>query len=111
MAIASAARDDETIRAGIERWIRAHEPDATADVVEPLTRPAAGLSSDTSFVTALAPDGARRSWVVRLPPAGDGLFPHYDLGLCRLCGCWLDAKVRLQHGVCPEGKWGEIADC
>ena len=35
---------------------------------------------------------------------------HYDLGLCRLCGCWLDAKVRLPHEACPEGKWaGEQA--
>ena len=32
--------------------------------------------------------------------------PHYDLGLCRLCGCWLDAKVQMPHEACPEGKWG-----
>jgi hypothetical protein len=32
--------------------------------------------------------------------------PHYDLGLCTTCGCWLDAKVRLPHEVCSEGKWG-----
>jgi hypothetical protein len=31
--------------------------------------------------------------------------PHYDLGLCQVCGCWLDAKVRLPHEACPEGKW------
>ena len=31
--------------------------------------------------------------------------PHYDLGLCSACGCWLDAKVRLPHEACPEGKW------
>src|SRR4051794_4722462 len=59
--------------------MRASEPQADAVVVEPLTRPAVGLSSDTAFVTAVAPDGARRSSVVRLPPAGDGLFPDYDL--------------------------------
>ena len=29
--------------------------------------------------------------------------PHYDVGLC--CGCWLDAKVRLPHEACPEGRW------
>ena len=61
VAIASGARDDETIRAGIERWIRAHEPDCADAVVEPLTRPAVGLSSDTSFVTAVD--------AVRVPPA------------------------------------------
>jgi len=81
VAIASGARDDETIRAGIERWIRAHEPDAAEAVVEPLTRPAVGLSSDTSFVTAVWPSGHRRRSVLRLPPAGDGLFPEYDLGV------------------------------
>ena len=31
--------------------------------------------------------------------------PRYDLGLCTTCGCWLDAKVRLPHEACPEGKW------
>jgi aminoglycoside phosphotransferase (APT) family kinase protein len=81
MAIASGVRDDETIRAGIERWIRVHEPDCAAAVVEPLTRPAVGLSSDTSFVTAVAPSGTRHALVLRLPPAGDGLFPEYDLGV------------------------------
>ena len=81
MAIASGARDDETIRAGIERWIRAHEPDCADAVVEPLTRPPVGLSSDTSFVTAVMPSGAARALVLRLPPAGEGLFPAYDLSL------------------------------
>jgi aminoglycoside phosphotransferase (APT) family kinase protein len=78
VAIASHARDDEAIRAGIERWMRESEP-LDDVVVEPLTRPAVGLSSDTAFVTAVASDGARRSSVVRLPPAGDGLFRDYDL--------------------------------
>jgi aminoglycoside phosphotransferase (APT) family kinase protein len=81
MAIATGERDDETIRAGIQRWIRVHEPDCADAVVEPLTRPAVGLSSDTSFVTAVAPSGASRALVLRLPPAGDGLFPEYDLGI------------------------------
>jgi hypothetical protein len=31
--------------------------------------------------------------------------PHYDLGLCKLCGCYLDAKVKMPHEACPEGKW------
>jgi hypothetical protein len=31
--------------------------------------------------------------------------PHYDLGVCQRCGCWLDAKVKMPHEACPEGKW------
>jgi aminoglycoside phosphotransferase (APT) family kinase protein len=81
VAIASGARDDETVRAGFERWIRAHEPGCADASVQPLTRPSAGLSSDTSFATATTPTGATRAFVLRLPPAGDGLFPEYDLGL------------------------------
>jgi aminoglycoside phosphotransferase (APT) family kinase protein len=81
VAIASGARDDELIRAGIERWVRVHEPGCEQATVAPLTRPAAGLSSDTAFVTATAPSGDTRELVVRLAPAGEGLFPGYDLAL------------------------------
>jgi aminoglycoside phosphotransferase (APT) family kinase protein len=79
VAIASGARDDEAMRVGIERWIRAHEPGCADATVLPLTRPASGLSSDTVFVSAGSGGGATRELVVRLPPAGDGLFPEYDL--------------------------------
>jgi aminoglycoside phosphotransferase (APT) family kinase protein len=93
VAIASGARDDETIRSGIERWIRTHEPDAADATVAPLTRPAAGLSSDTCFVTATTAAHAPRDLVLRLPPAGEGLFPEYDL----------DAQVRRQEGLRAVG--------
>jgi aminoglycoside phosphotransferase (APT) family kinase protein len=79
VAIASGAREDETIRAGIEQWIRAHDAGYEDATVRPLTRPAVGLSSDTCFVTAVTPAGLEQASVVRLPPAGDGLFPEYDL--------------------------------
>jgi aminoglycoside phosphotransferase (APT) family kinase protein len=79
MAIASGARDDEAIRAGAQRWLRAHEPALVDGTVEPISRPAAGLSSDTCFVGAVAPTGERYDYVVRLPPEGEGLFPEYDL--------------------------------
>lgn len=26
-------------------------------------------------------------------------------GMCSGCGCWLAAKARLPHEVCPAGKW------
>jgi aminoglycoside phosphotransferase (APT) family kinase protein len=79
VGIASGARDDEELRTQIERWVRARGLVAREAVVEPITRPAAGLSSDTCFVGVVGPDGARDDFVVRLPPLGDGLFPEYDL--------------------------------
>ncbi|MEP6623284.1 MAG: phosphotransferase, partial [Acidimicrobiia bacterium] len=79
MGIASEARDDEELRAGIERWLHARRLVPTDATVEPLTRPAAGLSSDTCFARAVAAPGAPTDFVIRLPPAGDGLFPEYDL--------------------------------
>ena len=79
MAIASGVRDDEVIRAGIERWLRAHDPVLVDATVAPISRPAAGLSSDTAFVRAVTERGAVVEFVVRLGPAGDGLFPEYDL--------------------------------
>jgi aminoglycoside phosphotransferase (APT) family kinase protein len=79
VAIASGTRDDESVRAGIERWVRAHEPGCADATVAPLGRPSAGLSSDTVLVSVRTPSGPTRELVVRLPPAGDGLFPEYDL--------------------------------
>ena len=72
-------RDDETVRSGIERWLRSHEGEEGPVAVAPLTRPTSGLSSDTCFVEATLEPGTVRSFVVRLPPAGEGLFPAYDL--------------------------------
>ena len=79
MAIASGVRDDEVIRAGIERWLQAHEPDLVDAIVAPISRPAAGLSSDTAFIRAVTESGSVGEFVVRLAPAGSGLFPEYDL--------------------------------
>lgn len=31
--------------------------------------------------------------------------PHNDLGQCRVCGCFIAAKVRSQSEFCPEGRW------
>ena len=56
-------RDLEALRSGLTRWL-GHEP-------AELTRPAPGFSCETVIVD--------RRLVVRLPPLGDGNFPHYDL--------------------------------
>ncbi len=90
MAIASGERDDETIRAGIERWLCARDNPVR---VAPLTRPAAGLSSDTRFVDVGSESGQHQELVVRLPPAGDGLFPSYDLR----------AQVEVQNALAERG--------
>lgn len=79
MVIASGVRDDEVIRAGIERWLRAHDPHLADATVAPISRPAAGLSSDTAFIHAVTESGTVAEFVVRLAPAGSGLFPEYDL--------------------------------
>lgn len=78
--VASAQRDLEAVRAGLERWLRhrrPHDPDLR---VGALTQPSAGLSSQTLLVDVTTA-GRRESLVARLPPAGEGLFPTYDLGL------------------------------
>ena len=86
--VGSGAREDVELRAGIARWLDrygiitagAHEIVDGPFTVGPLSRPATGLSSDTSFVTATTTNGHEHDLVVRLAPAGDGLFRHYDLG-------------------------------
>ncbi len=93
MAVASQTRDAEELRAGIEQWLRAHV-DGFADArVGPLTRPATGLSSETVFAAARSGTGRVREYVVRLPPAGAGLFPVYDL----------EDQVRIQNAMASAG--------
>ena len=93
--VASGTREDNVLRAGIERWLNDHgvivtSPREIVDgpfTVGSISRPTTGLSSDTTFVTATAPDDGVHDLVVRLAPAGEGLFPEYDL----------DAQVRVQN--------------
>lgn len=90
MAGAAVRRDDEALRAGLERWLDAP--------VAGISRPAAGWSCETVIVEPAAGAGPGRAGVqpflgvpiaaglvvdgrivVRLPPTGDGIFPSYDL--------------------------------
>jgi len=76
----SAARDPEALRRGFTRWLSAWRPDRPAPTLAPLAQPATGLSSETFLLDVDWGDAATHdSFVVRLPPEGDGLFPHYDL--------------------------------
>ncbi len=93
--VASGARADVALRGGIERWLndRGVLVSSSSELVDgpfsvgPISRPTTGLSNDTAFITATAPDSDVHDLVVRLAPAGDALFPEYDL----------DAQVRMQN--------------
>jgi len=96
VGIAKKERNLEAVRAGLERWLRARRPEADDLRVAALSRPPAGLSSETLFVDAAWTESGgdrRESLVARLPPAGEGLFPRYDLTL----------QARLQELVAPAG--------
>jgi aminoglycoside phosphotransferase (APT) family kinase protein len=56
-------RDPDELRAGLERWL--------GRSVGQIERPDPGWSCETVIVD--------RELVVRLPPAGNGIFPAYDL--------------------------------
>ncbi len=50
------------------------------------------------FSTASAEEQARRLGICRACPQWDG-------GRCRLCGCYLAAKIRLRTEHCPIARW------
>jgi aminoglycoside phosphotransferase (APT) family kinase protein len=84
----SEPRDLDALRDGLTRWVCSHWPEASDVAVAPLARPATGLSSETFFVELDWDPGAgsragveHASWVLRLPPNGEGLFPRYDLAM------------------------------
>jgi aminoglycoside phosphotransferase (APT) family kinase protein len=84
----SEPRDLDALRAGLTRWVSSWRPERRDVRLAPLAQPATGLSSETIFVdlewtvgSGHAAVSERASWVVRLPPQGEGLFPSYDLGM------------------------------
>jgi aminoglycoside phosphotransferase (APT) family kinase protein len=84
----SQPRDLDALHDGLTRWVKRWRPEAKDVHLAPLVQPATGLSSETIFVDVdwrpgSGPHGPleHASWVVRLPPHGEGLFPAYDLGM------------------------------
>lgn len=75
----SAHRSIEAISAGLTRWLDATRPGV--HTIERCDRPSEGLSSETLLCRAGSSEGADWQFVVRLPPAGDGAFPSYDLAV------------------------------
>jgi aminoglycoside phosphotransferase (APT) family kinase protein len=76
-------RDPAVVASGVERWLAARRR-ITDLAVTRCDRPSGGLSSETLMVEARGTRGAipyAESLVVRLAPAGAGIFPEYDLAV------------------------------
>jgi aminoglycoside phosphotransferase (APT) family kinase protein len=76
-------RDLAALRSGVERWL-AHSRQLERVVIDSCTRPSDGLSTEVLLVRAHGdgPSGPRAdALALRLPPAGPGTFPRYDLAL------------------------------
>lgn len=75
------ARDRERLRG----WLQARLPDATDLALGELAAPqSSGFSNETLLCDLeLTRAGRRQRWslVIRIEPAGEGVFPEYDLGL------------------------------
>jgi len=77
----SSAAGDTEFAAGLGRWLT-HQRGLDDPVVDRLSRPGAGYSSETIIVEVSWSDGAERrrdSLVARMEPPGVGTFANYDL--------------------------------
>lgn len=82
MIVAAGRRDLDAVHDGLLRWLHAYRPECDRVRLAPLRSAAAGFSSQTLFVDVVwdTADGEQeQSLVARLPPAGGGIFPTYDL--------------------------------
>lgn len=53
----------------------------------------------------LTPIGAQ---ITRLEICGNCIFLDADQGVCKVCGCDVDAKTSLASEACPKRKWPRI---
>lgn len=105
MTVAGAARDLDEVRAGLQRWFD-HRADGATVRVGPLSKPTMGYSSETllfAVVRTTRDEETEEQYVARLPPAGGGIFPEYDLGrqaevqrALAACGIPVAAPVALE---------------
>jgi aminoglycoside phosphotransferase (APT) family kinase protein len=82
VTVAAKARDLEEVRARLREWLRARTPEADDVRVGPLGKPTSGYSSETLLVDVVRTErgvDVEEPLVIRLPPAGGGIFPEYDL--------------------------------
>ncbi|MGZ6778802.1 MAG: phosphotransferase family protein, partial [Mycobacterium sp.] len=91
--IARTQRDLAATRTRLEAWF-AHRFTGAAAVSDlRAANKAAGWSSESLVFTAEV-DGETDEYVIRIPPAGGGIFPHYDLGTQTLTQEFLH-----EHGI------------
>jgi len=96
MTVAAEARDLDAVRAGLQHWLTARHPEADEVRVGPLGKPTSGYSSETLLVDALRSTRDHEvedHFVARLPPAGGGIFPDYDLS----------RQAEVQHALVKSG--------
>lgn len=80
MTVAASARDLDAVRAGLQRWFTRQHADPVR--VGPMQKPTSGYSSETLLFDVVRTTGGgevEEHFVARLPPAGGGIFPDYDL--------------------------------
>jgi aminoglycoside phosphotransferase (APT) family kinase protein len=96
VTVAGSRRDVEAVRSGLRAWLAASRPDADDVRVGPLRQPTSGFSSETLLVDVVWTESGRdreERVVARLPPAGEGIFPTYDLA----------AQARVQAALASAG--------
>jgi len=96
MTVAAQARDLDAVREGLQRWLAARHPEWEDVRVGPLGKPTSGYSSETLLVDVLRTAGGadvQELLVARLPPAGGGIFPDYDL----------DRQAEVQRALLASG--------
>jgi aminoglycoside phosphotransferase (APT) family kinase protein len=75
-ALSTEVADLDEVHRGLQSWFTVREPGVVLSAFT--VNKASGFSNQTLFCEAHR-DGVARQYVLRLPPAGEGLFPHYDL--------------------------------
>lgn len=82
MTVAGEVRDLDAVRAGLQRWFDARRAGGDRVRVGPMAKPTMGYSSETLLFDVARTTGGEEvdeGYVARLPPAGGGIFPDYDL--------------------------------
>ncbi len=80
--VSTADRDWDAVLRGFQRWLLEHWDADQVSVQLSEAVKTNGFSSESAMLDVAwrAPDGQRtKGMVLRLPPAGDGVFPEYDL--------------------------------
>jgi aminoglycoside phosphotransferase (APT) family kinase protein len=87
--------EDEVVLGGFAAWLRERDPAGAPEVVGHV-RPSVGFSSETILVDVRRSEAGGphdERLVLKLPPAGAGIFPTYDFAL----------QARVQEAVAAAG--------